>query len=146
MLRNFPNRPIAAIARLLMFPRGLTYFAPADRLGRSVADLVLSDSRTRASLSSLLYRRKGPGNPLADLQTALEMAAVAEPLQKKLRVMGQKSGRVSALDLGEQIEQARTLGILSEEEAQFLADYDQRVMAIIDVDDFAADELGLVPA
>jgi acyl-CoA dehydrogenase len=146
VLRNFPNRPIAAIARLLMFPRGLTYFAPADRLGRSVADLVLSDTRTRTSLSSLLYRHKGPGNPLADLQTALEMAAVAEPLEKKLRVLGQKSGRVSALDLTEQIEQARTLGILSEEEARFLADYDQRVMAIVDVDDFAADGLGLVPA
>src|SRR6202020_717127 len=28
VLRNFPNRPTAALARLLVFPRGLTYFAP----------------------------------------------------------------------------------------------------------------------
>jgi len=143
VLRNFPNRPIAWLARLLMFPRGLTYFAPADALGRSVAELVLSDSETRRSLSRLLYRSDVPDNPLAALQTVLEKADVAEPLEKRLRVEGQKTGRVSALDLGGQIEEARALGILSEQEAQFLADYDRRVMAIIEVDDFAADELGL---
>jgi hypothetical protein len=71
------------------------------------------------------------------------MAPVAEPLEKKLRVEGQKTGRVSALDLPAQIEQGRALGILSEQEAQFLTDYDRRVMAIIDVDDFAPEELGL---
>ena len=31
-LRNFPNRFLAGLMRLLIFPRGLTYFAPADRL------------------------------------------------------------------------------------------------------------------
>jgi acyl-CoA dehydrogenase len=143
VLRNFPNRPIAFLARLLMFPRGLTYFAPADRLGRSVADLVLADTETRSSLSRLLYQSDVPDNPLAALQRVLEMAAVAEPLEKKLRVEGQKTGRVSALDLTGQIEQAREFGILSEAEAQFLADYDQRVMSIINVDDFAPDELGI---
>jgi acyl-CoA dehydrogenase len=143
VLRNFPNRPIAFLTRLLMFPRGLTYFAPADRLGRAVADLVLADTETRSSLSRLLYRSDVPGNPLAALQRVLEMAAVAEPLEKKLRIEGQKTGRVTALDLAGQIEQARTLGILSEAEAQFLADYDQRVMSIVNVDDFAPDELGV---
>jgi acyl-CoA dehydrogenase len=143
VLRNFPNRAIASLARLLMFPRGLTYFAPADGLGRAVAELVLADSQTRSYLSRLLYRAAEPGNPLAALQTVLEMAPVAEPLEKKLRVEGQKTGRVSALDLPAQIEQGRALGILSEQEAQFLTDYDRRVMAIIDVDDFAPEELGL---
>src|SRR6185437_15893188 len=41
-LRNFPNRLLAATMRLFIFPRGLTYFAPADRLGRRVAELVTS--------------------------------------------------------------------------------------------------------
>jgi len=143
VLRNFPNRAIASLARLLMFPRGLTYFAPADGLGRAVAELVLADSETRSYLSRLLYRAAEPSNPLAALQTVLEMAPVAEPLEKKLRVEGQKTGRVSALDLPAQIEQGRALGILSEQEAQFLADYDRRVMAIVNVDDFAPEELGL---
>ncbi len=145
VLRNFPNRPIAALARLLIFPRGLTYFAPADRLGRRVADLVLNNTETRSSLSRFLYCTDEPGNALAALQSVLEMAPMAESLEKKLRVEGQKTGRVRALDLAGQIEQSRALGILSEHEALFLADYDRKVMAIINVDDFAAHELGLAP-
>jgi acyl-CoA dehydrogenase len=146
VLRNFPNRALAAMMRLLIFPRGLTYFAPADRLGRKVADLVLNDTATRNRLCRLVYRGVGPGDPLGALQQALELAAVAEPLERKLRVEGQKTGRLSALELPGQIQQARALGILSEAEAQLLADYDRLVMQIIGVDDFAPHELGLVAA
>src|SRR5271170_6962638 len=45
VLRNFPMRGVAAFMRLMIFPRGLTYFAPADRMGRKVADLVLKIGR-----------------------------------------------------------------------------------------------------
>jgi len=146
VLRNFPNRPLAAIMRLLVFPRGLTYFAPSDRLGRSVADLVQNDTATRTRLCRLVYRTVEPGNPLGALQRVLELAAAAEPLERRLRVEGQKTGRLTALDLPGQIEQACALGILSETEARLLADYDRQVMLIIDVDDFAPQELGQAAA
>jgi len=146
VLRNFPNRALAGMMRLLIFPRGLTYFAPADRLGRSVADLVLNDTETRRRLCRLVYRTVEDGNPLGALQQALELAAVAEPLERKLRVEGQKAGRLSALDLPGQIRQALALQILTPAEAQLLRDYDHLVMQIIDVDDFAPHELGLVSA
>jgi acyl-CoA dehydrogenase len=94
-------------------------------------------------LCRLVYRSVEPGNPLGALQQALELAAVAEPLERKLRIEGQKTGRLSALDLPGQIQQARALGILTEPEAQLLADYDRRVMQIIGVDDFAPHELGV---
>lgn len=145
VLRNLPNRPIAALARLLIFPRGLTYFAPADRLGRRVADLVLNNTATRAYFSQLLYRTDEPGNLLAALQHVLEMAPTAETIERKLRVEGTKTGRISALDLPQQIEQARELGILNGHEASFLAEYDRQVMAIVGVDDFEAHELGTGP-
>jgi acyl-CoA dehydrogenase len=143
VLRNLPNRPIAWLARLLIFPRGQTYFAPADRLGRRVADLVLNNTATRAYFSSLIYSGGGPENVLAALQSVLEMAPMAESIEKKLRVEGRKTGRVSALNLADQIEQARALGVLSEHEAQFLAEYDRKVMDIVNVDDFAPHELGI---
>ncbi len=132
---------MAALMRLMIFPRGLTYFAPADRLGRRVADLVLNSTQTRERLSRFVYREVEGGNALAALQQALDLAPTAEPLEKKLRVEGQKTGRLSALDLPGQIQQANRLGILTDEEARFLADYDHRVMQIINVDDFASHEL-----
>jgi len=53
-----------------------------------------------------------------------------------------KTGKITALDLPGQIQQALAAGILSETEAAFLRDYDRRVMEIIHVDDFTTDEMG----
>jgi acyl-CoA dehydrogenase len=146
VLRNFPNRALAALMRLLIFPRGLTYFAPADRMGRRVADLVVNNTETRARLARFIYLTPTAGNAMAALQQALELADVAEPLEKRLRIEGIKTGRVTALDLETQIEQARALGILSDQEAGVLADYEHKVMQIINVDDFDSHELGANPA
>jgi acyl-CoA dehydrogenase len=144
VLRNFPNRPLAALMRLLIFPRGLTYFAPPDRLGPRVADLVLNPTATRARLARFLYLAPTPDNPMAALQQVLEMADAAEPLEKRLRVEGMKTGRLTALDLAAQIEEGRSLGILTDEEAQLLSEYDRKVMQIINVDDFDPHELGSI--
>ena len=142
VLRNFPVRPMAWLMRLFIFPRGLTYFAPGDRLGRAVAELVQNAGEPRDRLTAGIYREQVSGNPLGQLQQVLEQASGAELIEKKLRVEGVKTGRISALDLPGQIEQGMALGILTANEATLLRDYDARVMDIINVDEFAADELG----
>ena len=65
----------------------------------------------------------------------------AEPLEKRIRVEGVKTGRITALDLPGQIEQALAIGLITAAEAQLLRDYDRKVMEIIDVDDFPSEEL-----
>jgi hypothetical protein len=55
------------------------------------------------------------------------LTAPAESLEKRIRVDGIKTGRVTALDLPAQISQALNLGILSEDEAAVLRDYDAKV-------------------
>ena len=142
VLRNFPVRPMAWLMRLFIFPRGLTYFAPGDRLGRAVAGLVQNAGEARDRLTAGIYREQHANNPLGQLQRALELAPGAELIEKKLRVEGVKAGRISALDLPGQIEQGLALGILDAAEAATLSDYDALVMDIINVDDFAADQLG----
>jgi acyl-CoA dehydrogenase len=67
---------------------------------------------------------------------------MAESLEKRIRVEGVKTGRVTALDLPGQISQAVGLNILTEAEAAVLRDYDAKVSALIAVDDFAPHELG----
>jgi acyl-CoA dehydrogenase len=140
-LRNFPNRPLAAFMRLLIFPRGLTYFPPSDRLGRSIVDLIMNPTAARERLSRYIYKTQTAGNPLGLLQEALILSTMAESLEKRIRVDGVKSGRVTALDLPEQIAQAVSLGILNEAEAAVLRDYDAKVSHLIKVDDFAPHEL-----
>ena len=69
------------------------------------------------------------------------LADTAEQYEKRVRVEGVKTGRVSALDLPGQIQQALAIGILSETEAAVLRDYDRRVMELIHVDDFTTEEM-----
>ena len=140
-LRNFPVRPLAAFMRLFIFPRGQTYFAPSDRQGRTIVDLVMNPTEVRERLCRYVYKTVEPGNPLGLLQEAMTLAISAEPLEKRIRVDGVKTGRVTALDLPGQILQALAAGILNETEAALLRDYDRKVMDLINVDDFAPQEL-----
>src|ERR1700723_3792210 len=142
-LRNFPNRPLALFMRLCIFPRGLGYSPPSDRLGHAIGDLVMNPSATRERLSAQIYKTAAANNPLGKLQAALVLSAAAEPLERRIRGEGVKTGRVTALDLPGQIAQAATLRIITETEAELLRDYDAKVQDIINVDDFAQDELGV---
>jgi len=141
-LRNFPNRLLAGVMRAIVFPRGRAYSAPSDRLGRRVAELVTRSGESRERLCQYVYWTLEPGNPLGLLEEALRLAETMEPLEKRIRVEGVKTGRITALDLPGQIAQALTLGIISEAEATALRDYDRKVMGLVRVDDFAPDELG----
>jgi acyl-CoA dehydrogenase len=140
-LRNFPNRWIAGLMRLVIFPRGRTYFAASDRLGRTIVEPLMMPSESRDRLCHGIYRTVEPGNPIGLLQEALELAVRAEPLEKRIRVEGVKTGRVTALDLPGQLEQALALGLIGAADADFLREYDRKVMDLVNVDDFASAEL-----
>ena len=70
------------------------------------------------------------------------MSQTAEPIEKRIRVEGVKTGKVTALDMPGQIAQALAAGIISETEAAALREYDRKVMELISVDDFESHELG----
>ena len=147
LLRNFPNRLLAGLMRALIFPRGRVYSAPGDRLARTVAALVTSPTATRERFGQHVYRAREPGSPLGALDEAMLLAEQLEPLEKRLRVEGVKTGKVTALDLPGRVQQGLACGILTPAEAAALRDYDRRVMEIINVDDFEPHELAAeVPA
>ena len=141
-LRNFPNRALAGVMRVLILPRGRIYSAPGDRLGHDVADLVTNPTESRERFGNSTFHPLEPTNPLGLLQEALLLAVQLEPLEKRIRVEGVKTGRVTALELPEHIQQALAIGLISETEAAALRDYDRKVMDIIHVDDFDSAEIG----
>jgi acyl-CoA dehydrogenase len=142
LLRNFPNRIAAAALRFFIFPRGRTYSAPSDALGRAVVELVSQPCATRERLCAGIYSACEPGNPLGLLQEALELAASLAPLSKRLRD-AVRADEVRAPDLPGQIDAAERSSILSADEAAALRNLDRKVMSIIAVDDFPADALGV---
>ncbi|EQD39033.1 protein containing DUF1974, partial [mine drainage metagenome] len=107
-----------------------------------VAELLTQPSEARTRLSQFIYTTVQPENPLGLLGEALALAVQLEPIEKRIRVEGVKTGRITALDLPGQVNQALAAGILTSAEAQALHEYDRKVMNLIHVDDFAPHELG----
>jgi acyl-CoA dehydrogenase len=138
-LRNFPVRPVSWILRLVVFPRGRLFSSPRDRLSRRIVEGVIGPGEMRDRLCEGVYRTVEPGNPLGLLQEAMELSIEVSPLEKRLR-KGMKEGKIRALDFAGQLEEGIAAGILTEEEAERLRMTDEKVMALIHVDDFAPED------
>ncbi len=140
-IRNFPNRVVAALLRAAVFPRGRTYFSPSDELGHEIVKLIINPTEARERLCNGIYKTKEAGNPLGQLQVALEMAEEVEPLEKLLR-QAVREKKIDDLDMPTQIDQAEKADVLTSDEAAKLRKFDHLVMELIAVDDFAPEELG----
>jgi acyl-CoA dehydrogenase len=103
---------------------------------------VTNATGSRDRLCHYIYRTLEPTNPLGLLQEAMLLAPTAEPIEKRIRVEGLKTGKVTALDLPGQIQQAMAAGIISETEGAALREYDRKTLDLINVDDFEQHELG----
>ena len=138
-LLNFPNRPVSWLLRFFIFPRGRTYKIPSDEIGRRVVELVTTPGEARERLSQYAYTTLEPGNPLGQLQEALELALEHAPLEKRLR-QAHKEGLIAAEYIGLQIDEAQKAQVISKAEANSLRNYHEKVAALLDVDDFAPGE------
>ena len=139
-LLNFPNRTLSWLLRFFMFPRGRTYKNPSDQIGSRVVDLVTTPGESRERLSEFAYTTLEPGNPLGKLQEALELAREHGPLEKRLR-QARKEGLIESDYLGLQIGEAEKAQVISKAEANSLRDYHEKVSALLDVDDFAPEDM-----
>jgi acyl-CoA dehydrogenase len=141
LLRNFPNRAVALLLRVLIFPRGRTFSSPADDLALKIVELIINPTPTRERLAGCAYLTDEPTNHLAQLQNALEMAAEVRPLERRI-FDAKRRGEIQSDDTPGQIDEAERNGILTADEADAVRRFDARVMEIIGVDDFDPAELG----
>jgi acyl-CoA dehydrogenase len=135
LLDNLPNRLVAILLRVAVFPTGRHFEKPSDRLEAKVAELVTRNTATRRRLIEGVYLTAAPNNPLGRVNELLASVDEIEPLERKLRE-AVKAGTVEPL-LGIQLIEAGTVaGVLNADEAKRMRDWDARVMDIIHVDEF----------
>jgi acyl-CoA dehydrogenase len=143
LLGNFPNRLFGCLLRILVFPLGRRHRGPSDELDAEVA-AILGRPRGDLALESLLdgcYRPQGVNDPIAALQQAVDLLDGAVPAQRKLH-KALKAGL--QLQPGEhEIDAALREQQLTAEEAEQLRQAETARRQVIDVDDFAKDDLKL---
>lgn len=144
LLRNFPNRPAAAVLRILVFPRGRMYAAPSDRLSKKVVNLVLENTQSRARLCEGIYSAQTESNPLHQLQKAMELAVLVESVEKSLR--GSLQGDALPGETVEaRIQRLLEIDLISKEQADLMNNYWDLLEPIIAVDDFDSAEIAAQP-
>jgi acyl-CoA dehydrogenase len=140
LMRNFPNRWVAALLRIAIFPRGRTYSAPSDELGQTIVELLINPTPTRERLAAGAYTTAEPGNPLGLLQQALVLAEEVKPIERRV-FDARRAGEISHDDTPGQIDEAEAKGIVTAEEADALRAFDRKVLELTGVDDFAVSDL-----
>jgi acyl-CoA dehydrogenase len=140
LLRNFPNRWVAAILRFFIFPRGRTYSSPSDELGQQIVELIINPTATRERLADGIYKTAEPGNQIGLLQQAMEIAEQVKPLERRV-FDARRAGDIKADDIPGQIDEAEQKGILTPDEAEAVRAFDRRMLDVTGVDDFDPGEL-----
>lgn len=140
ILENFPNRWVARVLRLFIFPYGRNLVKPKDRLSHRVAQLLLSPTPTRARLSAGAFVTPGENNPMGLLEDALLKSIKAEPVEKLIKT-AQHAQPLEGKTLEEQAKSAYVRQIITKEQLNLILEAEAARSKIIAVDDFMFEEL-----
>jgi len=135
ILKNLPNRPLAWLIGGLAFPYGRRYHVPSDRLGQSVAELLLAPSATRDRLTGGVYITADPGDVTGRYEDALPKVIAAEPLERKLAMLVNELPILHGDHEG-QVREALARQLVTAAEADILRAAHTARRAVIAVDDF----------
>ena len=141
VLTNFPNRWIAGLLRVVMFPLGQHQSLPSDDSGHAVAKLLITPSATRDRLTADCYLPAHINEPVGALEHALVATIDAEPLDAKVRA-ADKRGLFENNPLANVRDMARAafeVGAVTSTEYELLQHRDKLRDIVVHVDDFAFD-------
>ncbi|OCQ51642.1 Acyl-coenzyme A dehydrogenase [Photorhabdus australis subsp. thailandensis] len=143
LLRNFPNRLVAGLMRIIVFPLGRVHSAPSDHLDHKLAQLLQQPSATRDRIGRGQFLTPSEHNPHGLLEEALQDIIAAEPIHARLsREAGKRLGFTRLDKLAEQALAERKI---TQEEAEILRRAEASRLRSINVDEFEPEALA-VPA
>jgi acyl-CoA dehydrogenase len=129
-LRNFPNRPVALVLRLVTLPWGVRERGPADSVTQACAALLMRYGAVRERIAAGVFR--GCTNDGIDrVERAFALMHAVAPLRRKAADAG----------YGEDWDAAVAARVLSAGEAASLRAAEAAAREAIRVDDFPADAL-----
>lgn len=139
-LDNFPNRFIALILKIMIFPFGRGEHKPLDNLDAKVATVLLTPCAARDRLFEGAYLNPTDNNLVGNMQVLLEKILAAQPVENKI---------LSAIDhdiiangtYEVALQNALMAKIITEAEAKKLQEIQDAIRKVVSVDDFSLEEL-----
>lgn len=140
IIKNFPNRPLAWVLKMLIFPIGERFSKPRDRINHKIAQLLMAPTETRQRLANGAYLSSNHGNVLADVQDALMKTIASDPTEKIIKA-AKKEGSITGYTAFEQAQSALEKKIITVEQFDLYIQAEAARMKVIAVDDFSNEEL-----
>lgn len=140
LLKNFPNRWLAGLLRVIIFPYGKHFTKPSDKLSHKITQLLMAPTSARYRLTEGAYTTASPGNVLADLEDALIKVVAAEPVEKTIKTALQ-NGLIKDDTIINQATEAHDKKLITREELDSIIQAEEARSKVIAVDDFAPEEL-----
>jgi acyl-CoA dehydrogenase len=142
IFENLPWPVAAWLLRGLIFPMVMPYgreFAPPrDPLGHAVVRLMMTPGPTRSRLTRGVFVSGDERDAVRTLESALEAAIAAEPVEAKLRE-AQQAGRIARRHADQLADEGLRSGVISEAEHGLLQRAAELRRKAIMVDDFPRD-------
>jgi acyl-CoA dehydrogenase len=141
VIANYPNRFFAWWLHKVIFPFGHPYVVPSDRIGRQVAQILISPGPARERLTADVYLPASADEPVGALEQALVATIDAEPVEAKIRE-AQKAGRFAGNPLAnvrDIAEAAHAAGVIDDAEAEVMRRRNRLRDIVVRVDDFPFD-------
>jgi len=135
LARNLPFRPVGWVLRLFLFPSGLPYAPPDDRISHKAAQLLLHPGGSRDRLTQGIFLTDDERFRQGVIEQAFSQAAVTAPIEKTLR-KAHHAGTLTAEGRIEQALEALEKGLISEQELEDIKKMHLLRRQVITVDSF----------
>tara|TARA_B100001250_G_scaffold89171_1_gene73926 strand:- start:594 stop:3014 length:2421 start_codon:yes stop_codon:yes gene_type:complete len=139
-LDNFPNKPVAAFVRFVIFPLGKNLKAPSINETLKLGKLVSRNTKTREKLIHGIYQRDEPTNHFAQMNKLLELYESSYKDRASV-LRAKKKGLINGPNFDDLLSNAAKEGIISEQKIEELKQYNDLADDIINVDDFSQEEV-----
>ena len=143
LLQNFPNRVVAGLLNVVIFPTGRHYLAPSDKLDHKVAKILQVPNATRSRIGRGQYLTPSEHNPVGLLEEALVDVIAADPIHQ--RICKELGKNLPFTRLDELAHNALVKGLIDKDEAAILVKAEESRLRSINVDDFDLEELATKP-
>lgn len=139
LMANLPNKGIAFTLKTLGFGIGRRFTVPKDKLERKVVAAISDDTALRQYLIAGIYDESVPHNPLAEVNAVFMESLNITPIQKKIK-HAIKAGKIKKQSNQAILDDALAQHIITPQEAEQIATYEQHLTRIIQVDDFPQED------
>ncbi len=140
LYRNFPNKIVARLLRLMVFPLGRRFNPPRDTLSEAVADIITTPGAARERVINGIYRPKDLQYPKGVLEAVFNRVTDTEQIEHIVD-KAYKRGEIKGFSFAERVNAAVTKGLITANDGQVLLDLEPLRARVIAVDDFSVEEL-----